>query len=429
QNLELKEGSERREIWEKAPYPMDFKIYLFNVTNPMEVQKGATPVVQEVGPYCYKEDKEKVNIVDHEDDDTVSFNLRNTWHFHQEESGRLTGDEIVTIPHVLLLGMVLTAQREQPLGLKFINVAIPNIFDNPTSVFVTAPAKDLLFDGVLFNCTASDFSTKAVCSELKKRAHNFHRVSEDTFKFSLFGSKNGTVRERLEVKRGIENIKDLGKLVEFKDQSVQNVWNGEKCNELRGTDSSIFPPFLTKKDKIESFLPELCRSLNVLYAGPTVFKGLKGRIYSADFGDMSNDPDLKCFCTTPKSCLKRGVHDLTRCTGAPLAVSFPHFFLAHEDYLNDVTGLHPQKALHATTLHFEPLTGTPMLGYKRLQFNIIIRKVNKFAPMKNLRAMLFPIFWVDEGLELDDKYVSQMKSIFTIFSIVDAVKWIMVVVG
>jgi hypothetical protein len=54
QNLELKEGAERREIWERAPYPMDFKIYLFNVTNPMEVQKGATPVLQEVGPYCYK---------------------------------------------------------------------------------------------------------------------------------------------------------------------------------------------------------------------------------------------------------------------------------------------------------------------------------------------------------------------------------------
>jgi len=54
QNLELKEGAERREIWEKVPYPIDFKIYLFNVTNPMEVQKGATPVIQEVGPYCYK---------------------------------------------------------------------------------------------------------------------------------------------------------------------------------------------------------------------------------------------------------------------------------------------------------------------------------------------------------------------------------------
>jgi hypothetical protein len=52
-----------------------------------------------------------------------------------------------------------------------------------------------------------------------------------------------------------------------------------------------------------------------MYVGPTVFKGIKGRIYSADFGDMSNDPDLKCFCTTPKSCLKRGVHDLTKCAG------------------------------------------------------------------------------------------------------------------
>jgi len=83
--------------------------------------------------------------------------------------------------------MVLTAQREQPIALKLINAAIPHIFDNPNSVFVTAPARNLLFEGVLFNCTSSDFSTKAVCSELKKRAHNFHRISEEIYSFSLFG--------------------------------------------------------------------------------------------------------------------------------------------------------------------------------------------------------------------------------------------------
>ena len=74
-----------------------------------------------------------------------------------------------------------------------------------------------------------------------------------------FFQKNGTVRERFEVKRGMEDIKDLGKLVEFKDQKVQTVWDGEECNALRGTDSTIFPPFLTKKDKIEGFLPDMCR--------------------------------------------------------------------------------------------------------------------------------------------------------------------------
>jgi hypothetical protein len=89
---------------------------------------------------------------------------------------------------LFLQGTVLTAQREQLVSLKIINTAIPHIFDNITSAFVTAPAKDLLFDGVQFNCTPVDFSTKAVCSELKKRAHKFHRISEDVFKFSIFGS-------------------------------------------------------------------------------------------------------------------------------------------------------------------------------------------------------------------------------------------------
>lgn len=81
----------------------------------------------------------------------------------------------------------------------------------------------------------------------------------ENLNFSPLFQKNGTVRDRLEVKRGMEDIRDLGKLVEFKDQKVQTVWDGEECNKLRGTDSTIFPPFLTKKDKIEGFLPDLCR--------------------------------------------------------------------------------------------------------------------------------------------------------------------------
>jgi hypothetical protein len=79
-----------------------------------------------------------------------------------------------------------------------------------------------------------------------------------------FFQKNGTVRERLRVKRGIENITELGRLVEFKDKKLQTVWDGQTCNELRGTDSTIFRPFLTNKDKIEGFLPELCRYDDVI---------------------------------------------------------------------------------------------------------------------------------------------------------------------
>jgi hypothetical protein len=38
-------------------------------------------------------------------------------------------------------------------------------------------------------------------------------------------------------------------------------------------------------------------------------------------------------------------------------------------------------------------------------------------------------FCVIQGLELDDKYVSQLKSLFMIISIADIFKWIIIVVG
>lgn len=43
-----------REMWEALPFPMVFKIYVFNVTNSAEVSKGEKPIVDEVGPYVYE---------------------------------------------------------------------------------------------------------------------------------------------------------------------------------------------------------------------------------------------------------------------------------------------------------------------------------------------------------------------------------------
>lgn len=54
QNVILYEGSEQYYRFIDVPQPIDFKVYLFNVTNPMEVQNGALPIVKEIGPYIYK---------------------------------------------------------------------------------------------------------------------------------------------------------------------------------------------------------------------------------------------------------------------------------------------------------------------------------------------------------------------------------------
>jgi hypothetical protein len=83
--------------------------------------------------------------------------------------------------------VVLSAERELPAALKILNKAIPNIFENPTSMFITTKARNILFDGVPIYCNATDFSSKAICSEIKKRKHNFHEFDKNIYGLSFFG--------------------------------------------------------------------------------------------------------------------------------------------------------------------------------------------------------------------------------------------------
>lgn len=139
-----------REMWSKFPLPLDFKIYLFNVTNPKEIAQGEKPIVKEVGPFFYEwvkrliylstvprarrklnnnniilwskttyrsEYKEKVNLVDREEDDSVEYNLKATWYFNPSKSNGLTGEEELVLPHLLILAMVVTTLREKPTAI------------------------------------------------------------------------------------------------------------------------------------------------------------------------------------------------------------------------------------------------------------------------------------------------------------------------
>lgn len=53
QSVQLRKGTEQYERWEEIPQPLEFKVYIFNVTNVDEIQKGMQPKVEEIGPYVY----------------------------------------------------------------------------------------------------------------------------------------------------------------------------------------------------------------------------------------------------------------------------------------------------------------------------------------------------------------------------------------
>ncbi|PSN43232.1 Sensory neuron membrane protein 1 [Blattella germanica] len=162
------------------------------------------------------------------------------------------------------------------------------------------------------------------------------------------------------------------------------------------------------------------------------WKGIVGNKYVADLGDPSIDPKLRCYCTTTPTattCLKRGVHDLQKCKDAPLVFSFPHFFLADAEYRNGVRGLRPRKHIHETAVYLEPLTGTPLQAFKRVQFNVMMRSVRQLEFMKNLPRVIVPLFWLEESVELTEDLTKFLKLVLTLLKILKWVIWILLGVG
>lgn len=54
QSSTILDGSGQYKRFVNLPQPLHFNVYIFNVSNPMEVQQGGLPIVKEIGPYVYK---------------------------------------------------------------------------------------------------------------------------------------------------------------------------------------------------------------------------------------------------------------------------------------------------------------------------------------------------------------------------------------
>lgn len=103
---------------------------------------------------------------------------------------------------------------------------------------------------------------------------------------------NGTDAGRFKTYRGVKNIRNLGKVIEFNGEPELDAWDGDECNEIRGTDSTIFPPFASKEDGIWAFEATLCLSMKAIYKRPSEYRGVPTLRYELDLGDIAVSREL-----------------------------------------------------------------------------------------------------------------------------------------
>lgn len=281
----------------RPPFPIEFKVYFFNVTNPEDVEKGSKPIVQEVGPYVFEwvvidppnyhssayilnflpsEWKEKIDPVDDDPIDGLEFTLINKFIFRPDLTLPLTGDELITIPHLVILGGMIKVKREREEMLSFVTAGMDLIFNNPKSAFLTAKAWDILYDGISINCAQTEFTAKVICSALSggELKDAVEVVNKTELRISMFKQKNGTDAGHFEVFRGMHDVTRVGEVIEYNGDIELDEYDEAECNKWKGTDGLMFPPFMEREKPIWAFAPELCRSFAIKYEADSIYEGV-----------------------------------------------------------------------------------------------------------------------------------------------------------
>lgn len=94
----MKEGSLNYDNWIETPIPMYLRFTMFNWTNAHEITaKNYKPNLVEMGPYVFLERHQRINVTFNDENSTVSFYQKRTWHFMPEMSNGSLEDEVTNI--------------------------------------------------------------------------------------------------------------------------------------------------------------------------------------------------------------------------------------------------------------------------------------------------------------------------------------------
>jgi scavenger receptor class B, member 1 len=155
---------------------------------------------------------------------------------------------------------------------------------------------------------------------------------------------------------GADCVGKVGQLRKWNYESESKFFPGQ-CSKMIGSAGEFFPPGMTKEKIVSVFSPEMCRSVPLEFEEERDVHGVK--VYKFSGGDRTVDngtlyPENECFCSG--ECVPSGLFNVSSCRlGAPVFMSFPHFYKADPFYHSQVDGMKPDKEKHQFSMSFEPV--------------------------------------------------------------------------
>ncbi|KAL3269240.1 hypothetical protein HHI36_008321 [Cryptolaemus montrouzieri] len=259
--MTFKVGSASYSAWSTNSPPLDMDVYLFNWTNSDQIREaGVKPKFERLGPYKFKECREKINIT-WNSNNTVSYRHRKLYHFDGPRSTRQL-DDLITTVNAVSLTISHKIRDSGFLTKKAVSVSLSSL----SSVAVTQTASKILFDG--FDDGILGILNLASFGEIKD-------------KFGLFYGTNGSEGKDGYYNMYYENDENFGVIASWNFKNTTDFYRG-KCNAIRGS-AGEFYPIRPTKDSIVIYSPELCRYAVLEYVEEVTVKGIRGYKYTGNY--------------------------------------------------------------------------------------------------------------------------------------------------
>ncbi|GIY62944.1 scavenger receptor class B member 1 [Caerostris darwini] len=392
-DISLTDGSLLTGIWEDIPLPIYEKLYFFNVTNAEDFLKHGAPLnVTEVGPYTYSSRWVK-KYPEWHSNYTVSYTETRTYQFVPSLSVGSQDDTINTLNGPMIIAANL---------LKDYNIA----FRIAASVFLGLEKETVVTQKSVRQLVYEGYEDPII----KLAPLVIPDIPYKNGKFSWLYGKNATDDGLFTVFTGEDDPSLTNIINNWNGNEKLNFWNGDACNSINGTSIETGPPQPDEPDNYAFFQSIFCRTLTFNYTGDEHHFGVLTKRFKPTkdiFANGTEYPPNACFDIEERP---SGVLDVRKCQfGAPVLLSFPHFYMADPIYRKDIDGLEPNETHHDSHLDVDPVTGISLDVQIRFQVNVQMSRVRGVLQMDDIPEGVFPILWVSLEIHLTDDWSHFLK--------------------